>query len=153
MIEIERKFLVRADAIADHKTIEEVKYIRQGYLVRNDKGSVRIRVVTDSFNDRQGYLMYKIKHGSDMINIDMDTNIPIDQAEELLENFCSREIRKTRYYVRYGKHIWHIDIFINPNPGLILGELELKSEDEVFETPPWILQEVTGDGRYYNANM
>ena len=36
---------------------------------------------------------------------------------------------------------------------LIIAEIELASEDEQFEKPDWLGEEVTGDPRYYNANL
>jgi adenylate cyclase len=34
-----------------------------------------------------------------------------------------------------------------------MAEVELGSEDEIFEVPEWAGDEVTGDPRYYNANL
>jgi hypothetical protein len=31
--------------------------------------------------------------------------------------------------------------------------VELEAEDQPFEQPPWLGEEVTGDPRYYNANL
>ena len=45
------------------------------------------------------------------------------------------------------------DEFEGKNKGLILAEIELKSEDEAFSIPPWIGTEVTGDLRYYNSRL
>jgi hypothetical protein len=36
---------------------------------------------------------------------------------------------------------------------LIVVEVELTSEDQVFDKPVWLGKEVTGDPRYYNANL
>jgi adenylate cyclase len=36
---------------------------------------------------------------------------------------------------------------------LIVSEVELKSEDQAFARPIWLGDEVTGDPRYYNANL
>ena len=34
-----------------------------------------------------------------------------------------------------------------------MAEIELQNEDEHFELPPWVTEEVTDDDRYYNANL
>jgi len=34
---------------------------------------------------------------------------------------------------------------------LIMAEIELKNELEHAELPAWVLEEVTGDERYYNS--
>jgi adenylate cyclase len=36
---------------------------------------------------------------------------------------------------------------------LTVAEVELKSEDQAFDRPAWLGDEVTGDTRYYNANL
>jgi len=36
---------------------------------------------------------------------------------------------------------------------LVVAEVELGSEDESFDKPQWLGQEVTGEDRYYNAML
>jgi CYTH domain-containing protein len=36
---------------------------------------------------------------------------------------------------------------------LVLAEVELESEDQTVERPPWIGQDVTDDPRYFNVNL
>jgi adenylate cyclase len=36
---------------------------------------------------------------------------------------------------------------------LIIAEIELQSEEEAFEKPDWLGQEVTNDKRYYNSYL
>ncbi|MCH8981484.1 adenylate cyclase, partial [candidate division KSB1 bacterium] len=43
--------------------------------------------------------------------------------------------------------------FLGLNRGLIVAEIELQSEDEPFEKPEWIGEEVTADPRYFNSNL
>ncbi|HIC31200.1 MAG TPA: adenylate cyclase, partial [Flavobacteriaceae bacterium] len=52
-----------------------------------------------------------------------------------------------------GNHIYEIDEFFDDNEGLVLAEIELNTEDEVFEKPNWLGNEVTGDIRYYNSQL
>jgi adenylate cyclase len=78
--------------------------------------------------------------------------IPVSDAEKLLTDINPPEpIRKIRYRIPYKAHLWEVDEFQGANQGLLLAEIELKSENESFETPPWIGKEVTGDERFYNA--
>ena len=37
--------------------------------------------------------------------------------------------------------------------GLVVAEVELGSEDEAFEKPDWLAEEVTGDSKYYNSML
>jgi adenylate cyclase len=48
---------------------------------------------------------------------------------------------------------WEVDSFFGENDGLLIAEVELASEDQLFDKPPWIGEEVTDDARYFNANL
>ena len=52
-----------------------------------------------------------------------------------------------------GKHTWEVDEFHGDNEGLIMAEIELESESDLFDKPSWLGKEVTGDKRYYNAYL
>ena len=83
---------------------------------------------------------------------EFDYAIPEDDARDMLQSLCMQPlIDKTRHYVRYRGHTWEIDEFAGANTGLVVAELELKSEDDAFEQPPWLGQEVSHDPRYYNV--
>jgi CYTH domain-containing protein len=62
-------------------------------------------------------------------------------------------IEKTRYLIPAGSHTWEVDVFFGANAGLIVAEIELSREDEPFDKPSWIGEEVSGDVRYYNSNL
>ncbi|SDG38495.1 hypothetical protein SAMN04488027_10141 [Psychroflexus sediminis] len=62
-------------------------------------------------------------------------------------------IEKTPSYVNTGQHVFEVDEFYGENQGLIVAEVELSSEDEVFEKPDWLEEEVTGDVKYYNSML
>ena len=79
--------------------------------------------------------------------------LPVEDAEALLA-FCRRGvISKTRYVLRQGRHSWEIDEFHGDNEGLLLAEIELDREDEPFDRPDWLGEEVSHDPRYYNAAL
>ena len=61
------------------------------------------------------------------------------------------KIDKTRYLVPCGNHTFEVDEFYGENEGLVMAEVELGSENEPFEKPDFIGEEVTGDRRYYNS--
>ena len=46
---------------------------------------------------------------------------------------------------------FEVDEFRGENEGLVMAEIELGSEDETFERPSWLGEEVTGDKRFYNS--
>lgn len=158
MIEIERKFLVKEDAKEELIKITPLTVfvsIDQGYLTKNENGSVRIRIeenVFSNYTEKKAYLMSKTKV-DEMTNNETVDEISIANAELLLKNFCEKIISKTRYIKWIGFKKWEIDFFHTPNTGLILAEIELNSVDEKIDLPDWIDREVTGDEKYLNCNM
>ena len=80
--------------------------------------------------------------------------VPVADARQMLAELCGdRVLSKTRYRRRRGDHEWEIDVFHGANDGLIVAEVELRSETDHPEIPDWVREEVTGDPRYYNANL
>jgi adenylate cyclase len=62
-------------------------------------------------------------------------------------------IEKTRYKIPVGNLTWEIDEFLGENAGLIVAEVELKSEGQMLDKPAWVGDEVTNDPRYFNATL
>ena len=77
----------------------------------------------------------------------------MDEAQHLLQLCQGGVIDKRRYLVKSGSHTFEVDEFYGDNAGLVVAEVELKSEDEPFSKPDFIGQEVTGDRRYYNSQL
>ncbi|MBZ9627277.1 CYTH domain-containing protein [Psychroflexus sp. CAK1W] len=147
MQEIERKFLVSSDAFK--KEAYKSTRISQGFLNSNKLRTVRIRVTDD-----KGFLTIKGKSSaSGLSRLEWETEIPKEEAETLLELCEPGQIEKTRYYVNAGQHVFEVDEFYGKNQGLIVAEVELSSEEEVFEKPYWLGDEVTGDAKYYNSML
>lgn len=143
--EIERKFLVRED---DGWRSESGQVYRQGYLSTVKERTVRVRTIDD-----QGYLTIKgITRGA--TRREYEYEIPVDEATELLDELCERPlIEKKRRKIPYAGLTWEVDEFFGDNDGLIVAEVELEDEEQDFEKPPWIGEEVTDDPRYFNANL
>jgi adenylate cyclase len=145
-IEIERKFLVR-DASWRAQADEGVAY-RQGYLASDPQSSVRVRLAGDRAR-------LNIKSATTPIRrLEFDYEIPLADAREILDTLCAgARVEKTRYHVRHGDHVWEVDVFEKDNAGLVVAEIELEDENEAFERPPWLGEEVSDDPRYYNMNL
>lgn len=151
MVEIERKFLVKKEALDSFDNLIE---ITQGYLTKNENGSVRIRIEKDLSGNEIALLTSKTKlDDNPMSNYETNDLITISTAKRLIEKFSNSLIKKSRHIKYFGGMKWEIDKFHFPNPDLILAEIELDSADEEFELPDWIDKEVTGQSEYYNANM
>ncbi|WP_297333975.1 CYTH domain-containing protein [Flavobacterium sp.] len=147
MNEIERKFLVKNSGFKGYSHKHE--RIAQGYLNSHPGRTVRIRTKGD-----KGYLTIKGKSNeSGTTRMEWETEIPVAEAHSLLELCESGSIDKIRYEVKSGSHIFEVDEFFGENEGLIIAEVELQHEDEIFEKPEWLGKEVTGDVRYYNAYL
>lgn len=141
--EIERKFLVKEGPWRNAKGIR----YRQGYLNSAKERNVRVRTMED-----KAYLTIKgIAIGASRMEFEYE--IPLQDADELLE-ICEKPlIEKTRYKVQEGGFVWEVDVFFRENQGLIVAEVELESEDQEFPKPDWVREEVTGDPRYFNSNL
>jgi len=147
MLEIERKFLVTSDIFKKESFTQN--RIKQGYLNSVPERTVRVRI-----KGNKGFLTIKgISSESGMARFEWEKEIPIDEAEKLLLLCETGVIDKTRFEVRTDNHIIEIDEFYGDNEGLIMAEIELKSETESFEKPIWLGKEVTNDNRYYNAYL
>ena len=143
--EIERKFLLADDSWRSE--VIKSTLFRQGYLAGGVESSVRVRVEGDSAN-------INIKSATlDISRLEYEYEIPLDDAGELLDNLCQKPIiEKTRHIVPADSgHKWEIDEFCGDNAGLIVAEIELGSEDELFAKPAWLGKEVSDDPRYYNV--
>jgi adenylate cyclase len=145
-LEIERKFLV------DEKLFRQPEKgirVKQGYLQGDGTMLVRVRR-----QDDKAFLTLKGKT-TGITRAEFEYPIPVDDAEKLFE-FCRRPlIDKTRYLIpaEDGVHTWEVDKFFGENEGLMIAEVELKSEDEAFSRPEWLGREVSGDPHYYNSNL
>ena len=145
-IEIERKFLVKGD----FKPFVSGYYrITQGYLCAMPDRTVRIRI-----KGNKGFITIKGKSDENGLSrFEWEKEITTDDAVQLLR-FCDvGVIDKIRYEVEFEGKTFEVDVFEGENEGLVLAELELMSEDELFAKPVWLGDEVTGDKRYYNSYL
>lgn len=142
-IEIERKFLVQGDSW--RKDVTRSVEMRQGYLSREDgKASTRVRLEGDSarLNIKAAIV--------GAARAEYDYEVPVADAREILQTLCVGALEKIRHYIPNGELLWEVDEFLNANAGLVVAEIELRSEGQAFARPAWLGAEVTQDRRYYN---
>ena len=147
MIEIERKFLVTSVAFK----VEAFKKSRivQGFLSTNKKRTVRVRL-----KDEQGFLTIKgVSSNDGLSRFEWEKEISKSEAESLLSLCKKGVIDKMRYEIQVDNHLFEVDEFFGKNTGLIIAEVELNSENEVFTKPNWLGEEVTGNLKYYNSQL
>jgi CYTH domain-containing protein len=143
-LEIERKFLVRdLSMLAGHPGVR----LAQGYLSFDPDRTVRVRVSEDG-----AWLTIKGR-GKGISRAEFEYAIPEEEARQLLEFCTGSVVDKTRHRISHAGHLWEVDVFHGDNDGLVVAEVELDSEDEAVELPPWIGAEVSEDPRYFNAKL
>ena len=142
--EIERKFLVRRDLWYAFRKPVGINIV-QAYIVNEAGKVIRIRVAGES-----GFITIKgpVK---EFTREEFEYPLPLPDAMKLMELFTVKRIEKTRYRIHFQNHLWEVDEFYGENDGLIIAEIELKSQEEAFETPSWLGEEVTFDHRYFNS--
>ena len=142
-IEIERKFLVVGNG---WQAAEAVSY-RQGYLNRDPARTVRVRLAAE-----RAFLTVKgITVGASRAEFEYE--IPYGDGQKLLQLCEGPLIEKLRRCIAQGDLVWEVDEFLGDNAGLVTAEVELDTEHQPFERPPWLGQEVTTDRRYFNSQL
>ena len=143
--EIEHKYLVRLDV---WQPTEQGVLYRQGYLSTVEERVVRVRIAGE-----RAYLTIKgAAHG--ITRLEFEYAIPVADAATMLDLLCERPlIEKTRYRQSFGGKTWEIDVFHGDNAGIVVAEVEVASESEPVELPPWLGHEVSDDPRYFNSNL
>jgi CYTH domain-containing protein len=144
-VEIERKFLLANDGWRGQGIPTRM---RQGYMVADAVRTVRVRIEGER-------AVITIKGQSTGASRgEWEYEIPMADATELLDGLCEQpQVEKIRHRIEHAGHTWEVDEFLGLNAGLVVAEIELDAEDEAFEKPDWIGQEVTGEKRYYNSSL
>jgi len=146
--EIERKFLVAGDGWRAEAA--PGKRFRQAIVFSEAERTLRVRVVDSEL----ATVTIKVGiEGSSMSRHEFEYQVPVSDGEELLSLANGNTIAKTRYDVPRGGHVWEIDVYEGPLEGLIVAEVEMKSEDEKPELPDWLGRELTGDKRFSNQAL
>ena len=146
MKEIERKYLIEREDLSFLQLIEGEK-IKQAYIQNENSRTVRVRT-----KGEKAFLTVKI--GNESLSRDeFEYQIPVQDALSMMEILQLKVLSKTRYEINFENHLWEVDVFEGKLDGLIIAEIELKSEDESFIIPAWVGTEVTNDSSYLNAKL
>jgi adenylate cyclase len=144
--EIERKFLLRDDRW--RKLAQRKLTIRQAYLSSNGKNSIRVRIR----NDETATLTVKSRPTS-LRRLELEYQVPLLEAEAMMALRQGAVIEKLRYIVPWDDLQWEIDVFLGENAGLLIAEIELREENQLFRMPDWIGEEITGRSDFYNSSL
>jgi adenylate cyclase len=141
--EIERKFLVTG---SDWRQATGTHY-SQGYLNRDKERVVRVRIAGE-----KAFLTIKGKSVG-ASRAEFEYEIPVADAQQLLKLCDGPLVEKIRRVITHDGNKWEVDEFLGENAGLVVAEIELRSEDQAFTRPDWLGTEVTDDSRYYNSSL
>ncbi len=144
--ETERKFLVKDKF--KHLATKKIRIV-QAYLSDDPERTIRIRIAS-----KKAFLTIKGKCAANSVTrSEWEFQVPVSYARQIMKICLPGKIEKTRYFIPAGKHVFEVDVFHNKNEGLIIAEIELSYENEKFEKPDWLGDEVTGNPKYYNVNL
>lgn len=143
--EIERKFLVDVACLPREALREGSRFV-QGYLSLSP--TVRVRVSERPGLPTEAWITVKGPGG--LMRAEYEYAIPVDDARAMVL-LCVASLRKTRFRVLVGDHVWDLDQFHDRYEGLWVAEIELDEPDEDFVRPSWVTEEVTNDPAYTNV--
>ena len=160
-IEIERKFLVNNDS---YKQLANNHFtITQGYINKDPDRTVRVRIKTSPDGAGKAFLTIKSKPNElGFSRFEWEKEIDVNDAQMLINLCLPSVIEKTRWlipatstnnHITSSPLIWEVDEFHGRLEGLVIAELELENEQQTFDKPSFVGEEVTGNPQYYNANM
>ncbi|HGO9299281.1 TPA: CYTH domain-containing protein [Neisseria meningitidis] len=144
-VEIERRFLIENNKW--HQYADEPLLLKQAYLSVEKERTVRVRIVGQrAWLTLKGYI-------SELSRSEFEYEIPLADAEKMMETMCPFKMEKWRYLVRWGGSLFEIDVFLGENAPLVVAEIELPDENADFDRPDWLGREITSDGMFTNAYL
>lgn len=150
-VEIEKKWLIDKDKIPYDLSNSEVIKIEQTYICFSPE--IRVRKIN---NGKEYTFAVKTNITSDgMIRDEMENSITQEEYNNLIQKQEGNTIYKTRYQFLEGEHLLAIDIFSGDLDGLAYLEIEFENQEEAnnFQTPNWVIKDVTGDINYKNGHL
>ncbi len=114
--------------------------IVQYYLVEDPQ--IRIREVDGEYR-----MCFKYPTSTPVVRDEIEFEISSQAAGELIPR-ATRVLVKERYRVRWSDRWWEVDCISREETDVWVAEIELKATDELFNQPPWLREEVTGQPEY-----
>lgn len=150
-VEIEKKWLINKEQIPYNLSNSEVIKIEQTYICFSPE--IRVRKI----NDGEEYTFaVKTNMTSDgMVRDEMENSITQEEYNNLIKKQEGKTIYKTRYQFLDGDYLLAIDIFSGELDGLAYLEIEFENQEEAnnFQTPNWVIKDVTSDINYKNGHL
>lgn len=150
-LEIEKKWIIDKEKIPYDLSNAEITKIEQTYICFSPE--IRVR----KLNDGASYTFtVKTDITSDgMTRNEMEKYITKEEYNNLVRKKEGNTIYKTRYQFLDGENLLAIDIFTGKLEGLAYLEIEFENQKEAnnFETPNWVIKDVTSDLNYKNGHL
>lgn len=156
--EIEYKFLVDNDSWMKQPRTAASCRIVQGYLAFGDQDAPTVRIrITSPLEGEPGRPTAEltVKGWGELSREEIETPIDVARAREMLAMCQGRLIEKVRHRVK-EKHglVFEVDEFQGEFSGLVVAEVEVPTEDALFDRQASFLgRDVTRDSAYKNAVM
>jgi CYTH domain-containing protein len=152
--EIERKFLIKDfpfGVFENNKKIKPTEFITQSYISITDQSEVRVRESWTKTGESKHVLTYK--NGNGLVRGESEIEIDGDTFKNLLKS--SEPITKVRHYFMLNGVPISIDTYTGKLYGLVVAEVEFKSEGEAlsYVPPDEAFSDVTDDKKYKNKNL
>jgi CYTH domain-containing protein len=152
-MEIERKWLLKAFPVGQHKTH---CYIFQTYLASYDDCEIRIRYcepALDHKNKPVSPYKFTYKSGGDLCRNEVEKELTAQQFDELKRNIPYPAISKNFYTYEYDGHTIEIS---KVDDDWIYAEVEFNNELEAinydFPWPSLVIEDVTENKEYKMKN-
>lgn len=159
-IETERKFLISLPC-EDELEGYAKKEITQTYLTIDDGmgGERRVRAIAEDGETK--YIYTEKRKITDVSRYEDESEITREEYDRLIDEADEpRELTKTRYIVPHDGHVFEIDVYPREIGGDALDgkavlEIELSSESQEFDFPPFIKveRELTGQREFSNKSL
>lgn len=146
--EIERKWLIDLNKIPYDLDKAVKTSIEQSYI--NFEPVIRVRKINN------GYVyILTIKTGTGIKREEYEFEITKEGYESLIVKKEGNTIFKDRYTLKDGENKVEIDVFKGNLEGLSYMEIEFDSEEKAnaFETPDWVIKDVSEESGYKNAHL
>ena len=90
-----------------------------------------------------------------MIRDEIEVFITQEEYNNLMKKQEGNTIYKTRYQFLDGDYLLAVDIFSGELEGLAYLEIEFENQEEAdnFQTPNWVIKDVTSDLNYKNGHL
>jgi CHAD domain-containing protein len=147
-MEIERKYLLRQCPSAA-RAVSPVR-IEQGWIPGQ---ALKERMRRCTAPDGTVTCWRTVKLGPAGARVEVEETCPPELFAALWALTRAARVRKDRYVIPDGAHIWEIDVFLDRD--LVLAEVELGEVNESVTLPAWLVsyveRDVTHEPAYVNA--